>query len=411
LRSHRGALLDQYLIASKKLQSIIDIIEKTLSGDFPLPEPREALKELLVFFKDHQKDLAERLEEHKRGEILPELFFGLCGDITSWIYEYGEAIGFLLRSTNVRNSFEWHWPLQKIADELFKDRPKRVIISAEWNFYPHTHVFSLNENIINRLSDFAFVGLPAYEAGNPLIIPLSGHELGHSLWRTTRMTKNIQDITARVKKRVEEIYVELDPSSSISQRFPEAVPQHCLRQCEEMFCDFLGVALFGSSYLLAFQYFASPVRPRRVIHYPSVRQRATYITWFAREKGVAVPPDYVETFAVEAPVTPSEELLLAAIDSTRTEMQDTISSWIEDVTASTDIPFSRKLEADKILHDFSAGRPCADPGGLPDIVAAGWEYYLRNQPLQGPAFDALANMLLKTVEVWEFNARTRDGLS
>jgi hypothetical protein len=37
--------------------------------------------------------------------------------------------------------------------------------------------------VFKDLPDLMFIGLPACEADNALIVPLTGHELGHSLWR------------------------------------------------------------------------------------------------------------------------------------------------------------------------------------------------------------------------------------
>ena len=35
---------------------------------------------------------------------------------------------------------------------------------------------------VNNLPGFVFIGLPAPESANPFLIPLGGHELGHSAW-------------------------------------------------------------------------------------------------------------------------------------------------------------------------------------------------------------------------------------
>jgi hypothetical protein len=52
-----------------------------------------------------------------------------------------------------------------------------VVISSEWDFSPLT--YSLNVSV---LPNFLLIGMPVPESGNALILPLAGHELGHSVW-------------------------------------------------------------------------------------------------------------------------------------------------------------------------------------------------------------------------------------
>src|SRR6185437_1729082 len=76
---------------------------------------------------------------------------------------------------------------------------------------------------------------------------------------------------------------------------------YSLLQCEEAFCDFLGLRLFGESYLQAQAYMLAPNWPgERPLHYPSERQRAEYLVHVATAAGIAVPAGYVDLF-VERP--------------------------------------------------------------------------------------------------------------
>jgi hypothetical protein len=77
----------------------------------------------------------------------------------------------------VRNSFEAYDPLRELAHKLLDYKPA-IILSSEWEFSPFTY-----PAISDDLPDFVFIGLPACEAGNALVLPLAGHELGHSIWR------------------------------------------------------------------------------------------------------------------------------------------------------------------------------------------------------------------------------------
>src|SRR4051812_25114337 len=56
---------------------------------------------------------------------------------------------------------------------------------------PFTYPF-----VFSELPNFVLIGLPASESDNPLIIPLAGHELGHSVWK-------IYDLSRRFTPAIE----------------------------------------------------------------------------------------------------------------------------------------------------------------------------------------------------------------
>ena len=56
------------------------------------------------------------------------------------------------------------------------NRETRLILSSEWDYSPFMY------DQITDLPSFVFIGLPACESANPLLLPLAGHELGHSVW-------------------------------------------------------------------------------------------------------------------------------------------------------------------------------------------------------------------------------------
>lgn len=64
-----------------------------------------------------------------------------------------------------------------LATELLEEH-SRVVLSSEWSFSPFTYPAALEQ-----LPTFVFIGVPASECHNPLVIPLAAHELGHVVWR------------------------------------------------------------------------------------------------------------------------------------------------------------------------------------------------------------------------------------
>jgi len=57
----------------------------------------------------------------------------------------------------------------------------KLIVSSEWEFSPFVY------RSITGFPGFVLIGLPATESSNPLVIPLAGHELGHSVWERNKL--------------------------------------------------------------------------------------------------------------------------------------------------------------------------------------------------------------------------------
>ncbi|HSV62865.1 MAG TPA: hypothetical protein VLH83_05930, partial [Chthoniobacterales bacterium] len=119
--------------------------------------------------------------------------------------------------------------------------------------------------------------------------PLAGHELGHSVWNRESLRDDFEDVAAlavvdEVRRR-NDIVGKTDQLRRISIRKARtrlerdwlvfrAACQWLLRQLEEMFCDFVGLYLFGESYARAFSYFLSPDFPGpQSPRYPLVETR------------------------------------------------------------------------------------------------------------------------------------------
>lgn len=337
------------------------------------------------------------------GETPLAYLNSMCSVVSSSIIDFGEAIGFIIRSTNVRNSFEWHWPLQRMADKIFHHR-KKIVVSAEWKFNPHTHIYAVSEGVAKILDNFAFIGLPAYEARNPLIIPLAGHELGHSLWRDHEMDDNLY-LKVRDVCKSKFATQPSPPHDDVISAFSD---KYCKRQIQEMYCDFLGVRLFGISFLHAFQYFVRDIVPAARADYPTPIERATYISWYATRLELSVPGDYIASFEETEVDGVVQEQGVRSIDrlcigEAREDFKEEIADAIDNVAEDVLLPDVDVVSS--ILKDFSLGRPSASPGLFSEVIEAGWLFYLSDPGMSGEKFSNISNCLLKTVEVWELKER------
>jgi hypothetical protein len=141
------------------------------------------------------------------------------------------------------------------------------------------------------------IGLPACEAGNALIISLAGHEIGHSIWQHYKLEKTL---TSEITKTLEDTYKAnfstlvshlpflkgQDPIQNLfSATYLGDSLDYLMSQCEEIFCDIIGIRLFGEGFLYSFLYLLAPNRGNRSEYYPTLPSRATYLEDLATASG------------------------------------------------------------------------------------------------------------------------------
>jgi hypothetical protein len=89
----------------------------------------------------------------------------------------------------------------------------------------------------------------------------------------------------------------LDQEELFEAISPWQVVRICgVSDCEEMFCDFIGLCIFGEGYLHAFQYLVSPGGGFRNPVYPSVRDRIDALLQASTTLGHSVPQTFNEEF-------------------------------------------------------------------------------------------------------------------
>lgn len=340
------------------------------------------------------------------------------------LFAYIPVLGFILRSTNSRLAFEVHGPLLRIARRLIADTT-RLLISSEWDYSPFVYL------PLDPLPDFVLVGLPATESSNPLLLPLAGHELGHHVWRIGKLEDRFRD------KITEIIIGELTSTkwaeyNSIFPDFTKAdlntnilaqqtwAPAYtwAAKQAEEVFCDFLGIRVFGESYLHAFSYLLAPgTEGERSMQYPNIERRVGYMAGAAQAMGLVVPTGFADEFQKEnEPTDPARSLLIGMADTAVSKLTGDLTMTVSTHCKKQSIPTRDLTEVARISHEFShVIAPAGDIRCLADIVNAGWNCFHSEKlwddcPQIRPDDKdrILADLVLKTIDVFEFEQRVSE---
>jgi len=313
--------------ALQRLSAAIGVTNILLNGDWPYQDSKEALLRIVRAFEKKKSDI-ESLDQDVGDDILRPH----CVDARDLLSRMAGLIGFIIRSSEVRNGFELYAPIRAIGRALL-GVDIHLIIGSEWNYVPFAYPLP-----ISILNEFVLVGLPAFEASNALIAPAAGHELGHAVWRRTDLRK---ELTKRVDAEI--VKIVSDRWGDFSGDFHSGANKDALlddlearsiwavasniaaRQCEEIFCDIIGTYIFGQSFIFALMYLLLPDNgARQSTAYPSSRRRAEYITSAAERFSVAVPSEFVSSFRNQDP--PDDKYARAADDAVQVLVPEIIDS-------------------------------------------------------------------------------------
>jgi hypothetical protein len=400
---------DYFDYTREKLTSFQQQIAELRAGDFPIPKTERALTAIQDVF----------IAEAHRLSTLPgssaEVKKAACAQVNLKIKKFLPLLGFILRSTNVRNSFELADPLSRLSERLLK-RDLTFILSSEWNFSPLTYRLSFEE-----LPDIIFLGLPAFESGNALIIPLAGHELGHWIWRNghldTQLIGPLQEAVLNFYRDEWNEFCELFWKKDIGDiKTDTAIREvwtssfsYAIRQCEEVFADFMGLHLFGVSYLHSFEYLLAPRSGEvRACDYPDMGTRAAFLQKAAARFAVTLPDDYIKRFDNSPGISdPAEEFIVRGGDAATRESVDNLLEFVERISQEPNFPTLSSAKELDYLNRFKKGIPAEGADYIGDIVNAGWAAYRDETAFPTDVIgdrrkiDVLNEFLLKTIEVAE----------
>jgi hypothetical protein len=398
--------------AKQKLRSAIKMLEFLIAGDWPYDDAKHAIELIRDELQDEQKKL-EDLDD----DANPEIVAAHCKQARYVIQSNKGYVGFVLRSSNVRNAFEIYHPIKGFAGAILGPN-HRLIVGSEWNYSPYVYpIFS------QVLESFILVGLPATESQNALLVPTAGHELGHAIWRRTGIQREFGILIRS------EIVIEYQKNwPSVNELFPETIrnkretidadleaisvwnPSYnfAARQCEEVFCDCVGVWLFGESYLNSFRYLLAPDSNTRLSeYYPSNRNRADFAIKAAAEYGDVFDTSFKEAFR------PSERARDSKIDIADTVTERLAHRLIEAVTRFLGSKSLKRpsIEGREIAErSLRALRPPSGFSTIADVLNAAWHIRLNLRSWNIPGvedhrkIDILNNLVLKSFEVMEWQS-------
>ncbi|MGB7344675.1 MAG: hypothetical protein WBD20_10700 [Pirellulaceae bacterium] len=397
------------IYARKRLDAVLREIARLKEADFPYSHSLEALEHIESVFNSRLAKLQAVSPENDSDVVRT-----LCSEALVQIFGLHPFLGFVLRSTNVRNSFEVFGPLLRLARSVLGGDTK-LILSSEWMYSPH--IFN-----VPSLPNFVLLGLPACESDNPLLIPLAGHEFGHTAWLNQRFeSKFTGSVQSRLlkfaeaqKDEYEEHFGEISSDLMAATNLRPAY-EYALRQMEETFCDNLGLLIFSESFLHAFAYLLAPgTGHRSTPYYPTTDDRIANLVRRAATISVSVPDGYENLFAADVPISasPKDMFLIKLADLVRSDFSDELFTLAEKIVKDSSYVQRDSETIDRVLQSLRLTTPCPNSASLANILNAGWIVYHDCEFWHAEIEqkdDLLRELLLKSVEINEYEHRIAEA--
>lgn len=391
-----------------KLERLIAQADVIISSEHPNIDSKAAARELKAQVEAIKRRFSA-FDDYPRtiqNSILREANYTLLRTLT--------LLGFIVRSTTTRNLFELYYPFRAISNRLV-EYDVRLIISSDWRFSPFTYPFGLEQ-----LPNYVLIGLPASESENALLFPTAGHELGHNIWMAKDFSSKFRELAKEETYRAYELHREeferiyqLRGADIRNDMFVQPLLSeslhYCLRQLEEIFCDAVGIMLFGASYLYAFDYLIAPtISGARGGEYPNTRTRVQFMEQFAASINI-MAPSISGRFIPEA---------LSGVDGNdfSIRMADAaVSQLVSDVCKAAFEYITRHEAVDlgtdgmeRALSCFENGHPIGEPVSLGCLINAAWSVY--NDPVRAGRLSShgaalipfLTDLVIKSAEHLEF---------
>ncbi|RWM32443.1 hypothetical protein [Mesorhizobium sp.] len=404
--------------SKQKIEAALQLLAEFQAASFPHTDSTKAIEDLAALLQETSKNINTTPSSSLTAQTEMEA--------TGLIAQILELLGVISNSANVRNSFEIHGPVHDLVSRLLGDDKVKFIVSFEWNYIPYTY-----PQTHPCLPSFVIIGLPASEASNALVLPVIGHELGHSLWNKenflsqfeANVTNSIIDqIKGPYRPRYNAIFNRFGINADQCDDYKNVgtwsdAADYAFRQIEEIFSDFAGLFIFGGGYLDSFEYLLSPaLSPERTPYYPPDLLRAEYLRDYAAKIGVAVEADFQSRF--ERQVSPfrsdsNAQLQMDLADVASSALIYTIADRVFNTCKHRGILPPSDIETGAVLEMFLMGVPAEQTAGFGAILNAGWSAF------KSPIFMAGANdqsrmaaineLVLKSVEVFEIERMTERG--
>jgi hypothetical protein len=412
------------VFARQRLAAFRQELARLERSEFPYPAAEAALVRIKDVFNQHAAML-----DILDTDSDPSTVNQVCQQQLTDLWDYLPFLGFILRSTNVRNAFEIYAPLERLAWKILGPDAK-LLLSSEWDYSPFIYTQ------IPLLPGFVFIGIPAHESSNPLVAPLAGHEFGHALWSeevekslwypafVSRLKTSILSKIRAKWPEFQKLHPEIkNPDELESELFATATwtPAFAwaLRQSEEYFCDFIGLRVFGASFLYAFAHLLSPVlEGRRALHYPNMIRRIRFQLQAAKDYGIIFPSDYESCFMDRDEPTEDdryEKFLVELADEAADALAPELIAHVNSLLSQPDLPnwstkenrASCEAIVQRIYDDYCLVAPSEKVEHLAHVLSAGWKATNDNVPSvpDHSSHAVLQELILKTLEVFEYETK------
>lgn len=401
-------MIDLLQATLEKVDHFIDRIHAVQRSSLVPVDTGAALSAITERFQEHRRETEDLLKSPAADHVTANH----CDLVAMELFHYLPYIGFLHRARHASNPFEMYGPLKRLAEQAI-DPAVRLIISSEWEFSPLTYPS------MGDISGFVLLGLPASEADNAFLVPLAGHEFGHPVWARQELTKQFRlplarRLIAEMRIRWVDVQVELPFLTADSELETDARALRWWRpaldnaesQCQEVFCDLLGLRIFGESYCYAFSHLAAPgIGLSQVPWYPAVAARAVILRDAAAKFGMQVPAAFLDAF----PSLPAKRDLLGTIvTATVADQISALVAAIEEYANEKGIPCPTDAGRRVCEHQLANASPVSTAATLPELLCAAWALKQQKSLWQSQAYlleirsRLLNELVLKSAEIMEY---------
>ena len=313
-------------------------------------------------------------------------------------------------------------PLLALARQVI-DPDIRLVVSSEWDFSPFTMPHG------TTLEGFVFVGMPATVPEKALLVPLAGHEFGHSVWVVRDAQAKFEPLVFRavwnqIRGRLDEVmkacHVAEEPEllELEGRRAWQSARSWTLQQVEESFCDLVGLRLFGEAYLHAFGYLLAPgLAAHRLPIYPHPRSRAELLAHAATRWGITPPAGFVDLFPPSKAGAGSPGGLFGELaDAAASDLAEELLTEVETHAAECAVALPRPAMVEAVRQDLAMVVPGdQEAATLPEVLCAGWRVrtdagmWASLSHIRAERHRVLDDLILKSAEVLEYHERIRPG--
>ena len=207
---------------------------------------------------------------------------------------------------------------------------------------------------------------------------------------------------------------ELNTVLAVQQTWQQA-QSWLFAQAKETFCDFIGLRIFGTSFLHAYAYlFAPNVSSPRSVKYPNPIERVNNLITAANAKGYKfrIPDGYKDMFK-DRPLpelTRGEKFQLSIADHVLDSKVDILIKRAEELISKTRIPKPCETQSDMICKRFKFVVPAQKAKSLADILNGAWKAYNDSElwkhlpKINEKKENVLKDLVLKNIEIFTYES-------